>query len=64
MGEPTRPPIADVRRRLNELRAMWKAHSLARPFFATAPLSDGTPAADFAFEFVAAHHRRRTTTTT
>ena len=62
MGEPThlsKAPIADVRRRLNELRGMWKMHSVDNPFFCNARLNDGTVVIDFAFAFVTSHHKRR-----
>ena len=56
--------IADVRRRLHEIRRLWRANAPATPFFTSARVDEsGTTAAEFAYHFVLSHHRKRRPTT-
>lgn len=59
MSNPTQSSTADVRRKLQDIRRVWREHDPRHPFHTCYRFPDGTTFAAFATQFVASHHRPR-----
>ncbi len=59
MQESTQEGVTDVRRKLHEIRRLWKENTPQQPFYTSRPFADRSTLAAFAFHFVSSHHKPR-----